>query len=151
MNVASPVCWGAILKPHRSPNAPRLINAKVKNLEAQQALKLLDEKSRELEYRRQQLRENFSEQKSLQIRELEEELNRQREQTIEQFPEVAELLETGSVAGASGSLSKSPTVGSGPAASSGGGFLGANKSRVSFANPCPGRISTAGRCTSSGS
>jgi CHAT domain-containing protein/Tfp pilus assembly protein PilF len=74
----------------------RLINAKVANAQAQQAIDEWNQKNQQLEFLQQQLQKpnNFSEALSLQIRELEKEVFKQAEDISRRFPEVAELFET---------------------------------------------------------
>ena len=71
----------------------RLIDAKVANPEAQKAIDEWEQKNQQLQFLRRQLEDNFSENLSRQMRELEAEVDRQAEQ-IRSFPEVAELFET---------------------------------------------------------
>ncbi|MEG4938713.1 tetratricopeptide repeat protein [Microcoleus sp. F4-D5] len=72
----------------------RLINAQVSNLQAQKAIDEWNQKNQQLQTLRRQLEDNFSENLSRQMRELETEVNRQAEAISRQFPEVAELFET---------------------------------------------------------
>ncbi|MBD0341481.1 MAG: CHAT domain-containing protein, partial [Microcoleus sp. Co-bin12] len=72
----------------------RLIDAKVANPEAQKAIDEWKQKNQQLQFLRRQLSDNFSENLSRQMRELEAEVYRQAEQIRSQFPEVAELFET---------------------------------------------------------
>ncbi|MGK7948612.1 MAG: tetratricopeptide repeat protein [Xenococcaceae cyanobacterium] len=72
----------------------RLIDAQVANPEAQKAIDDWKAENQQLEFLRQQLQDEFSEEKVRQIRELEAEVNRQAEAIADRFPEVAELFET---------------------------------------------------------
>ncbi len=72
----------------------RLINAKVADQQAQQAINEWNQKNQQLELLRQQLQNNFSEALSRQIRELEAQVNQQAEDISRRFPDVAELFET---------------------------------------------------------
>jgi len=72
----------------------RLINAKVANPQAQTAIDEWNQKNQQLQLLRRQLQNNFSENLSRQMRELETEVNRKPEEIRRQFPEVAELFET---------------------------------------------------------
>ncbi|MEG3871320.1 CHAT domain-containing tetratricopeptide repeat protein [Microcoleus sp. Z1_B5] len=72
----------------------RLIDAKVKNPEAQKAIDEWNQKNQQLQYLRRQLQDKFSENLSRQMRELDTEVNRKAEKIRRQFPEVAELFET---------------------------------------------------------
>ena len=72
----------------------RLINAKVANPQAQTAIDEWNQKNQQLQFRRRQLEDKFSENLSRQMRELDTEVNRQAEAISRQFPEVAELFET---------------------------------------------------------
>ena len=71
----------------------RLIDAQVANREAQKALDDWNAQNRRLEALRQDLQENYSQEKAQQMREFEEQVNSQREPLINQYPELAELLE----------------------------------------------------------
>ena len=75
-------------------NYSLLINAKVANPEAQKALDNWNAQNQQLENLYQDLQKNFSEPKSKQYRELEQKINQQREPLINQYPELADLLET---------------------------------------------------------
>ncbi len=75
-------------------NYARLNNVKVSDSEAQEALDLIKEKEQQLQSLHQQLEDEFSENLALRIRESEAELNKLREDTINQHPEIAELLES---------------------------------------------------------
>jgi CHAT domain-containing protein/Tfp pilus assembly protein PilF len=75
-------------------NYSLLINAKVANPEAQKALDNWNAQNKQLENLYQDLQKNFSETKSKQYRELEQKINQQREPLINQYPELADLLET---------------------------------------------------------
>ena len=74
----------------------RLIDAddKVANSEARQAIREWNEKNQQLEFLRQQLQDEFSEEKARQMRELEAQVNQEAEDIANRFPEVAELFET---------------------------------------------------------
>ncbi|KJH73209.1 hypothetical protein UH38_02525 [Aliterella atlantica CENA595] len=72
----------------------RLIDAKVANPQAQQAIAKWNQSNRRLESLRQQLQEQFSPDLSAQINALQAEVNQQAEIISRQFPEVAELFET---------------------------------------------------------
>jgi CHAT domain-containing protein len=72
----------------------RLINAKVANPEAQQALDDWSKKNQQLEALRQQLQSDRSESLSQQIRQLEAQVYSEAENISRRFPEVAELFET---------------------------------------------------------
>ncbi|MEG4407755.1 CHAT domain-containing tetratricopeptide repeat protein [Microcoleus sp. MON2_D5] len=72
----------------------RLIDAKVANPEAQKAIDEWNQKNQQLQFLRRQLEDNFSENLSRQMRELDTEVNRKAESISRQFPEVAELFET---------------------------------------------------------
>ncbi|WP_293187100.1 MULTISPECIES: CHAT domain-containing protein [unclassified Microcoleus] len=72
----------------------RLINAQVANPQAQKAIDEWNQKNQQLQSRRRQLQDKFSENLSRQMRELETEVNRKAEEISRQFPEVAELFET---------------------------------------------------------
>ncbi|MEH2281507.1 MAG: CHAT domain-containing tetratricopeptide repeat protein, partial [Nostoc sp.] len=72
----------------------RLINAKVANSKAQQALDDWSKKNQQLEFLQQQLQENFSEALSQKIRQLEVQVYSEAENISRRFPEVAELFET---------------------------------------------------------
>nr|WP_235623039.1 CHAT domain-containing tetratricopeptide repeat protein [Tolypothrix sp. PCC 7601] len=72
----------------------RLINAKVANREAQQAIDNWNQKNQQLESRRQQLQNQFSETSAQEIRQLETQVYQQAEAISRKFPEVAELFET---------------------------------------------------------
>ncbi|MCL6750391.1 CHAT domain-containing protein, partial [Nostoc sp. CCCryo 231-06] len=72
----------------------RLINAKVANKEAQQALDDWSKQNQQLESFRQQLQSDRSESLPQQIRQLEAQVYSQAENISHRFPEVAELFET---------------------------------------------------------
>ncbi|MEG4289872.1 tetratricopeptide repeat protein, partial [Microcoleus sp. C2C3] len=72
----------------------RLINAKVKDPEAQKALDEWNQKNQQLQFLRRQLEDNFSENLSRKMRELEEKVNSEADEISRSFPEVADLLET---------------------------------------------------------
>ncbi|EKU97029.1 hypothetical protein Lepto7375DRAFT_1068 [Leptolyngbya sp. PCC 7375] len=72
----------------------RLINANVSDIESQQVIDRWNQKNQQLQFLRKQLLQYFSEDLSLQVRELEEEVNQSAENIAERFPEVAELFET---------------------------------------------------------
>ncbi|MEQ8969852.1 MAG: CHAT domain-containing tetratricopeptide repeat protein [Coleofasciculus sp. C1-SOL-03] len=72
----------------------RLIDAQVSNPQAQKSLDQWNQKNQQLEIFRQQLQENFSEERSRQFREFEAQVNQEAEDISRQYPEVAELLET---------------------------------------------------------
>ena len=72
----------------------RLIDAQVANPEAQKAINDWTAKNQQLEFLRQQLQDEFSEETARQMRELEEQVNQQAEDIANSFPEVAELFET---------------------------------------------------------
>jgi CHAT domain-containing protein/Tfp pilus assembly protein PilF len=75
-------------------NYTLLINAQVANPEAQKALDNWNAQNLQLDNLFQDLQKNFSEPKSKQYRELEQKINQQREPLINQYPELADLLET---------------------------------------------------------
>ncbi|GET35989.1 CHAT domain-containing protein [Microseira wollei] len=72
----------------------RLIDAKVTNPQAQQAIDEWKQKNQQRQFLLQQLQNNCSEQLFQQFRALDEETNRQAEDISRRFPEVAELFET---------------------------------------------------------
>ncbi|WP_245894949.1 CHAT domain-containing protein, partial [Nostoc cycadae] len=72
----------------------RLINAKVANPAAQQAINNWNEKNQQLESQRQQLQNNFSADVAQKFRQLETQVYQQATDISRQFPEVAELFET---------------------------------------------------------
>jgi CHAT domain-containing protein/Flp pilus assembly protein TadD len=72
----------------------RLIDAQVSNTQAQTSLEQWNQKNQQLEFLRQQLQANFSEERSRQFREFEAQVNQEAEDLSHQYPEVAELLET---------------------------------------------------------
>ena len=72
----------------------RLVDAKVANPEAQKAIDDWKAENQQLEFLRQQLKDEFSEEKARQMRELEAQVNQQAEDIANRFPEVAELFET---------------------------------------------------------
>ena len=75
-------------------NYSRLINVQVSDQEAQEALDLIQEKEQQIQLLRQQLKDEFKKNLAKRIRELEAELNQLREKTINEHPEVSELLES---------------------------------------------------------
>jgi CHAT domain-containing protein len=72
----------------------RLIDAKVKNPQAQQEIDQWNQDNQRLQYLRQQLQDEFSDSLSRQIRELEAQVNADAEAISQRYPEVAELFET---------------------------------------------------------
>ncbi|MBD2299037.1 CHAT domain-containing protein [Nostoc sp. FACHB-190] len=72
----------------------RLINAKVANPEAQQAIDEWNQKNQQLESLRQQLQNNSSPDFTQNFRQLETQVNQKATEISRQFPEVAELFET---------------------------------------------------------
>ncbi|MEQ8996045.1 MAG: CHAT domain-containing protein [Coleofasciculus sp. B1-GNL1-01] len=72
----------------------RLIDAQVSNPQAQNSLDQWNQKNQQLEFLRQQLQANFSEERSRQFREFEAQVNQEAEDLSRQYPEIAELLET---------------------------------------------------------
>jgi len=72
----------------------RLINAKVANPQAQQAIEQWNQANRQLDELRQQLQQKFSPQLSGSINQLQAQTNQQAEDFARQFPEIAELFET---------------------------------------------------------
>jgi CHAT domain-containing protein/Tfp pilus assembly protein PilF len=72
----------------------RLIDAKVKNPEAQKAIDNWNQKNQQLQFLRSQLKDKPSDNLSRQMRELETQVYRKAEEIRSQFPEVAELFET---------------------------------------------------------
>ncbi|XWK91138.1 MAG: tetratricopeptide repeat protein [Phormidium sp.] len=72
----------------------RLINAKVANPEAQKEIDDWNQKNQQLQFVRQQLQQDFSVQRSRQMRELEAQVNKKAENISLNYPEVAELFET---------------------------------------------------------
>jgi CHAT domain-containing protein/Tfp pilus assembly protein PilF len=72
----------------------RLINAKVKNPEAQQLIDQWNQRSQQIQFLSRQLQEKFSDQLSQQINQLHEENSKLAEKIRRDFPEVAELFET---------------------------------------------------------
>lgn len=72
----------------------RLINAKVANPQAQQAIEEWNQANRQLDELRSQLQQKFSPQLSAQINQLQAQTNQKAEDFASQFPEVAELFET---------------------------------------------------------
>ncbi|AFZ06569.1 Tetratricopeptide TPR_1 repeat-containing protein [Oscillatoria nigro-viridis PCC 7112] len=72
----------------------RLIDAKVANPEAQKAIDDWNQKNQQLQFLRQQLQQNFSQERSRQMRDLEAKVNKQAEDISRNFPVVAELFET---------------------------------------------------------
>ena len=71
----------------------RLINAKTGNDNVQQAIEQWNLKNQQLQSLRRQLNNNFSPEKSRQMRSLEESLFQDAEELSQKFPEVAELFE----------------------------------------------------------
>jgi CHAT domain-containing protein/tetratricopeptide (TPR) repeat protein len=86
--------WASRFTTFDLANYSLLINAKVANPEAQKALDNWNAQNLQLENLYQDLQKNFSEPKSKQYRELEQKINQQREPLINQYPELADLLET---------------------------------------------------------
>ncbi|WP_339364023.1 CHAT domain-containing protein [Aliterella atlantica] len=72
----------------------RLIDAKVTNPQAQQAIGKWNQSNRQLESLRLQLQQKFSPQLSSQVNTLQAQVNQQAETISRRFPEVAELFET---------------------------------------------------------
>ncbi|MEL6459450.1 MAG: tetratricopeptide repeat protein [Cyanobacteria bacterium J06621_15] len=72
----------------------RLIEAKVANPKAQQAIDEWNQKNIQLESLRKNLQEKFSEELSQRVNQLQEELNQQAEEIRNSFLEVADLFET---------------------------------------------------------
>lgn len=72
----------------------RLIDAKVTNPQAQKAIDDWNQNHQQLQFLRQQLQQNFSQERSRQMRDLEAKVNKQAEDISRSFPEVAELFET---------------------------------------------------------
>ncbi|ACK69320.1 TPR repeat-containing protein [Gloeothece citriformis PCC 7424] len=72
----------------------RLINAKVSNPQAQQVIDQWNEKNQQLNSLRQQVQEDFSESLAQRMRELEAEVNKEAEEIVLRFSEVADLFET---------------------------------------------------------
>jgi CHAT domain-containing protein/Tfp pilus assembly protein PilF len=72
----------------------RLIDAKVANPQAQKAIDDWNQKHQQLQFLRQQLQQNFSDDRSRQMRDLEAKVNKQAEDISRNFTEVAELFET---------------------------------------------------------
>ncbi|MBD1924328.1 tetratricopeptide repeat protein [Microcoleus sp. FACHB-831] len=72
----------------------RLVNAKIANPEAQKAIDEWNQKNQQLQFLYNQLQDNFSNERSRQMREVEAEVFKQAEDISRQFPEVAELFET---------------------------------------------------------
>ncbi|NJM74299.1 MAG: CHAT domain-containing protein, partial [Scytonema sp. RU_4_4] len=72
----------------------RLINAKVANLKVQLRLGKWNQQNQQLEALRQKLQDNFSEDLSGQVRQLEAQVYKDAEDISQRFPEVAELFET---------------------------------------------------------
>ncbi|BAZ23773.1 TPR repeat-containing protein [Kalymmatonema gypsitolerans NIES-4073] len=72
----------------------RLINAKVANPQVQQALDKWNRQNQQLEALRQKLQDNFSEDLSGQVRQLEAQVYKDAKRISQDFPEVAELFET---------------------------------------------------------
>ncbi len=75
-------------------NYNRLVNAKVDDPEVQATLDAWNQKNEQLEFQRQQLQENFSEELSRQIRQLEAEVYSEAETLGKKYPSIAELFET---------------------------------------------------------
>ncbi|RAM48187.1 MAG: hypothetical protein C6Y22_28990, partial [Hapalosiphonaceae cyanobacterium JJU2] len=72
----------------------RLINAKVTNPQVQPRLDQWNQQNQQLEALRQKLQDQFSEELSQQVRQLETQIYKDAEGISEDFPEVAELFET---------------------------------------------------------
>jgi CHAT domain-containing protein/Tfp pilus assembly protein PilF len=74
----------------------RIIDAKVTNPLAQQAINELDQKNQQLQSLYQQLQQpgGFSEALASQVRDLETQINQRRDEVSKQFPEIAELFES---------------------------------------------------------
>ncbi len=72
----------------------RLIDAKVANPQAQQAIEQWNQANRQLDNLRQQLQQKFSPQLSGSINQLQAQTNQKAEDFARQFPEIAELFET---------------------------------------------------------
>ncbi len=86
--------WIELVTTAELANYNRLINAKVNDPEVQAALDAWNQKNEQLEFQRQQLQENFSEEFSSQIRQLEEEVYSEAETLGKKYPIIAELFET---------------------------------------------------------
>lgn len=86
--------WINLVTTFELANYTSLIKAKVTNPQAQLAVDKWEEKTRELAALYERLQNSLSESLSQQIRSLEAEVNQLAENTIDQFPEIAELLET---------------------------------------------------------
>ncbi|MCL1464014.1 CHAT domain-containing protein [Argonema galeatum] len=72
----------------------RLINAKVSNPQAQQKIDEWNQKNQQLQFLQRRLQDNFSEQLSRQMRELESQVFADADKISKEFPEAAELFET---------------------------------------------------------
>ncbi|NMG06146.1 CHAT domain-containing protein, partial [Brasilonema sp. UFV-L1] len=72
----------------------RLINAKVTNPQVQPRLDKWNRQNQQLEALRQKLKDNFSEELSKQVQQLQAQVYKDAERISEDFPEVAELFET---------------------------------------------------------
>jgi len=86
--------WIELVTTAELANYNRLINAKVSDPEVQAALDAWNQKNEQLEFQRQQLQENFSEELSRQIRQLEAEVYSEAETLGKKYPSIAELFET---------------------------------------------------------
>ncbi|WP_229641857.1 CHAT domain-containing protein [Waterburya agarophytonicola] len=86
--------WINLVTTFELANYTSLIKAKVTNPQAQLAVDKWEKKTRELAALYERLQNSLSESLSQQIRSLEAEVNQLAENTIDQFPEIAELLET---------------------------------------------------------
>ena len=86
--------WIELVTTAELANYNRLVNAKVNDPEIQAALDAWNQKNEELEFQRQQLQENFSEEFSRQIRQLEAEVYSEAETLGKDYPSIAELFET---------------------------------------------------------
>ncbi|MBD3559597.1 CHAT domain-containing protein, partial [Planktothrix sp. FACHB-1355] len=72
----------------------RLINAKVSHPQAQQKIDEWNQKNQQLQFIQRRLQDNFSEQISRQMRELESQVLADADKISKEFPEIAELFET---------------------------------------------------------
>ncbi len=86
--------WIELVTTAELANYNRLVNAKVDDPEVQAALDAWNQKNQQLEFQRQQLQENFSEELSRQIRQLEAEVYTEAETLGKKYPSIAELFET---------------------------------------------------------
>jgi len=86
--------WIELVTTAELANYNRLINAKVNDPEVQAALDAWNQKNEQLEFQRQRLQENFSEEFSSQIRQLETEVYSEAETLGKKYPIIAELFET---------------------------------------------------------